>query len=108
MVRNVPRGLGEPCFDKLEAMLAHAMLSIPSTKGFEVGSGFAGTRMTGSQHNDAFVRGTADGRLHTATNRSAGIQGGISNGEMIYFAVAFKLVLVGLSCHGTDRAYHRV
>ncbi|KAJ2783770.1 bifunctional chorismate synthase/riboflavin reductase [NAD(P)H] aro2 [Coemansia javaensis] len=89
VVRNVPAGLGEPCFDKLEARLAHAMLSIPATKGFEVGSGFRGTQLRGSEHNDAFVR---DGRggLRTASNHSGGIQGGISNGEHIYFRVAFK------------------
>lgn len=88
VVRGVPAGWGEPCFDKLEATLAQAMLSIPSTKGFEVGSGFAGTRMTGSQHNDAFV---ADGaHLTTRTNNSGGIQGGISNGAPLRFAVAFK------------------
>jgi chorismate synthase len=91
--RNVPTGLGEPCFDKLEAMLAHAMLSIPATKGFEIGSGFAGTRMRGSKHNDPFVTKTgADGkkRLGTVTNNSGGIQGGISNGEPVIFRVAFK------------------
>ncbi|KAJ1717867.1 bifunctional chorismate synthase/riboflavin reductase [NAD(P)H] aro2, partial [Coemansia biformis] len=89
VVRNVPAGLGEPCFDKLEAKLAHAMLSIPATKGFEIGSGFRGTRLRGSQHNDPFV---ADGRggLRTTSNHSGGIQGGISNGENIYFRVAFK------------------
>jgi chorismate synthase len=90
VVRRVPAGLGEPCFDKLEALLAHAMLSIPSTKGFEVGSGFAGTRMRGSQHNDPFVAGSEAGRLRTKTNNSGGIQGGISNGENVCFAVAFK------------------
>ncbi len=88
VVRNCPAGLGEPVFDKLEADLAKAMLGIPATKGFEIGSGFAGTRMTGREHNDAFVmRG---GNVHTATNRSGGIQGGISNGEDIVFRVAFK------------------
>ncbi len=86
--RNVPAGLGEPVFDKLEAKLAHAMLSIPATKGFEIGSGFAGTRMRGSQHNDPFEM--KDGRLGTRTNYSGGIQGGISNGEPIWFKVAFK------------------
>jgi chorismate synthase len=86
----VPTGLGEPCFDKLEAMLAHAMLSIPATKGFEIGSGFAGTRMRGSKHNDPFVVKTgADGkkRLGTTTNHSGGIQGGITNGEHLIFKV---------------------
>jgi chorismate synthase len=87
--RGVPVGLGEPCFDKLEAKLAHAMLSIPATKGFEIGSGFAGTKMRGSVHNDAFVL-KGDGRVGTATNYSGGVQGGISNGESIYFSVAFK------------------
>lgn len=86
--RRVPAGLGEPVFDKLEAKLAHAMLSLPATKGFEIGSGFAGTRLRGSQHNDPFVQ--KGDRLGTATNRSGGIQGGISNGEPIVFRVAFK------------------
>lgn len=88
--RNVPAGLGEPVFDKLEAQLARAMLSIPATKGFEIGSGFAGSRMKGSQHNDPFIQ--KEGRLGTRTNYSGGIQGGISNGEPIYFRVAFKPV----------------
>jgi len=88
VVRNVPAGLGEPVFDRLEADLAKAMLSLPATKGFEIGSGFAGTLLNGSQHNDAFeMRG---GAVHTATNRSGGVQGGISNGEPIFFRVAFK------------------
>ncbi len=91
LVTNVPPGLGEPVFDKLEADLAKAMLSIPATKGFELGSGFAGTRMTGSEHNDSFLPG-ADGRPRTQTNFSGGIQGGISNGEPIVFRVAFKPV----------------
>ncbi len=86
--RNVPAGLGEPVFDKAEAMLARAMLSIPATKGFEIGSGFAGARMRGSEHNDAFVKKGA--RLGTTTNNSGGVQGGISNGEPIIFRVAFK------------------
>ena len=86
--RNVPAGWGEPVFDKLEAKLAQAMLSIPATKGFEVGSGFAGTRLRGSQHNDPFTSG--DGCLRTATNNSGGIQGGIANGEPIVLRVAFK------------------
>ena len=88
VVRNAPVGLGEPVFDKLEADLAKAMLSLPATKGFEIGSGFSATRMRGSEHNDAFeMRG---GKVRTATNFSGGIQGGISNGEEIYFRVAFK------------------
>jgi chorismate synthase len=87
-VRGVPVGLGEPVFDRLEADLAKAMLSLPATKGFELGSGFAGTRLRGSEHNDAFQ--SRDGRVRTATNRSGGTQGGISNGEEIVFRVAFK------------------
>ncbi|BBO90582.1 chorismate synthase [Desulfosarcina ovata] len=86
--RNVPAGWGEPVFDKLEARLAQAMLSIPATKGFEIGSGFAGTRLRGSAHNDPFR--AAEGRLGTVTNNSGGIQGGIANGEPIVFRVAFK------------------
>ena len=87
-IRGVPPGWGEPVFDKLEANLAGAMLSLPATKGFEIGSGFAGTRQKGSEHNDAFEM--QEGRVHTRTNRSGGIQGGISNGEPIFFRVAFK------------------
>jgi len=87
-VRNVPVGLGEPVFDRLEADLAKAMLSLPATKGFEVGSGFAGTLLKGSQHNDAFV--SKGGQVQTATNLSGGVQGGISNGEEIVFRTAFK------------------
>jgi len=86
--RNVPAGLGEPVFGKAEALLAQAMLSIPATKGFEIGSGFAGARMRGSAHNDPFV--SKEGRLGTLTNRSGGVQGGITNGEPIVFRVAFK------------------
>ena len=88
VIRNVPVGLGEPTFEKLEAKLAQAMLAIPATKGFEIGSGFAGTRQRGSQHNDPFVQ--KDGRLGTTTNKSGGIQGGISNGEPITMRIAFK------------------
>ncbi len=88
LCRNVPAGLGEPVFDKLEAKLAQAMLSIPACKGFEIGSGFAGTEMRGSQHNDMFVR--KGNQLGTQTNYSGGVQGGISNGEIIYFRAAFK------------------
>jgi len=90
VIRGVPPGLGEPVFDKLEADLAKAMLSLPATKGFEIGSGFAGTLMTGREHNDAFRM--AGDRVRTVTNRSGGIQGGISNGEDISFRVAFKPV----------------
>lgn len=87
-VRGLPVGLGEPVFDRLEADLGKAMLSLPATKGFEMGSGFAGTRLRGSQHNDRFEM--RDGRIRTATNRSGGVQGGISNGEELVFRVAFK------------------
>ena len=90
VVRNCPIGLGEPCFDKLEAKLAHAMLSLPATKGFEFGSGFLGTQIPGSKHNDPFYYDELHKRLRTTTNFSGGIQGGISNGENIYFSVAFK------------------
>lgn len=86
--RNLPPGWGEPVFGKLEALLAQAMLSIPATKGFEIGSGFQGAQMRGSQHNDPFVQ-KAD-RLGTVTNHSGGVQGGISNGEPVFFRVAFK------------------
>ncbi len=86
--RNLPAGLGEPVFDRLEAKLAQAMLSLPATKGFEIGSGFAGTQMRGSAHNDPFIKkGDA---LGTSSNYSGGVQGGISNGEPVYFRVAFK------------------
>jgi len=89
VIRNLPPGLGEPCFDKFEAKLAHAMLSIPATKGFEIGSGFRGTEVPGSKHNDPFVPG-ATGGLATVTNWSGGVQGGITNGEDVYFRIAFK------------------
>ena len=88
VVRGVAPGLGEPVFDKLEADLAKAMLSIPATKGFEIGSGFAAAAMRGSEHNDAFEM--RDERVRTKTNRSGGVQGGISNGEDIVLRVAFK------------------
>ena len=88
VARGVPAGLGEPVFDKLEADLAKAMLSLPASKGFEIGSGFAGARMRGSEHNDAFEM--RDQKVRTTTNRSGGVQGGISNGENIFFRVAFK------------------
>jgi len=88
VIRGIAAGLGEPVFDKLDADLAKAMLSIPATKGFEIGSGFGATRMRGSEHNDPFeMRG---GKIRTATNNSGGVQGGISNGEEIYFRVGFK------------------
>ena len=88
VVRGCPAGWGEPVFDKLEADLAKAMLSLPATKGFEIGSGFAGTLQKGSEHNDLFEM--REGAVHTRTNRSGGIQGGISNGEPIFFRLAFK------------------
>jgi chorismate synthase len=88
VARKVPPGLGEPVFDRLEADLGKALLSLPACKGFEVGSGFAGTRLRGSQHNDAFF--SDGGRIRTRTNRSGGIQGGISNGEDIVVRAAFK------------------
>lgn len=95
VIRKTPIGLGEPSFDKLEAVLAHAMLSIPASKGFEIGSGFNCTSMQGSVHNDEFYvesDGEGEGQpvYRTRTNYSGGIQGGISNGENIYFNVAFK------------------
>ncbi|KAI9688513.1 MAG: bifunctional chorismate synthase/riboflavin reductase [NAD(P)H] aro2 [Bathelium mastoideum] len=103
VLRNVPSGLGEPCFDKLEALLAHAMLSIPATKAFEFGSGFGGCQVPGSVHNDPFIKAPAvppsqsgldpnvpRPRLTTKTNNSGGVQGGITNGAPIYFTVGFK------------------
>ncbi|HEY5227530.1 MAG TPA: chorismate synthase, partial [Opitutaceae bacterium] len=87
-IQGIPAGLGEPVFDRLEADLARAMLSLPATKGFEIGSGFQGTLLKGSQHNDAYV--LKDGKVGTRTNRSGGVQGGISDGEEIVFNVAFK------------------
>jgi chorismate synthase len=90
IVRNAPVGLGEPVFDKLEADLAKGIMSLPASKGFEIGSGFAGTLLKGSEHNDAFVK--EGDRVRTLTNRSGGVQGGISNGEDIVFRIAFKPV----------------
>lgn len=87
-IRNLPVGLGAPVFDRLEADLAKAMLSLPATKGFEVGSGFDGSLQKGSEHNDIFIN--KDGHVGTQTNRSGGVQGGISNGEELIFRVAFK------------------
>jgi chorismate synthase len=90
VARGVPAGWGEPVFDRLEADLGKGMLSLPASKAFEIGSGFGSILMTGREHNDAFrARG---GKVHTLTNRSGGVQGGISNGETIYFRVAFKPV----------------
>ncbi|KHJ32392.1 putative chorismate synthase [Erysiphe necator] len=103
VIRNVPSGLGEPVFDKIEAMLAHAMLSIPASKGFEFGSGFDGCKIPGSKHNDAWIQkpmskdnseassnGFTPSKLETKSNNSGGVQGGITNGAPIYFKVAFK------------------
>jgi chorismate synthase len=90
VAKGVPVGLGEPVFDRLHAVLGHAMLSINAVKGFEYGSGFEGVSMKGSQHNDAFYK--EGDKVRTKTNYSGGIQGGISNGEDIYFKVAFKPV----------------
>ncbi len=99
VVRNCPPGLGEPVFDKLEAALASAMLSIPATKGFEIGSGFGGTLLTGKEHNDPFEM--RDGKVRTSSNRSGGVQGGISNGEDIVFRVAFKPTATIISSQDT-------
>src|SRR5881392_2862328 len=88
VARGIAPGLGEPVFDKLEADLAKAILSIPATKGFEIGSGFAATHMRGAKHNDPFEMRA--GKIRPATNNSGGVQGGISNGEEIYFRVGFK------------------
>ncbi|MFA5689401.1 MAG: chorismate synthase [Kiritimatiellales bacterium] len=88
--RGLPAGFGEPVFDKLDAKLAQAMLSIPAVKGFEIGSGFSGAAMHGSEHNDLFV--IKNGHMGTKTNFSGGIQGGISNGEPVVFRIAFKPV----------------
>lgn len=90
VARGVPAGWGEPVFDRLEADLGKAMLSLPASKGFEIGSGFSSILLTGTQHNDAFR--SKGGKVFTTTNRSGGIQGGISNGQTIYFRVAFKPV----------------
>lgn len=91
IIKNVPAGLGEPVFDKLNADLGKAMLSINAVKGFEIGSGFAGTKLKGSQHNDEFYL-DANKKIRTRTNNAGGVLGGISNGETIYFRIAFKPV----------------
>ena len=88
IIKNCPKGLGEPVFDKLEALLAHAMLSIPATKGFEIGSGFKCIELTGSEHNDRFIK--KENKIITKSNNNGGIIGGISNGNNIEFSVAFK------------------
>lgn len=103
IVRSCPRGLGSPVFDKLEAELAKAVMSLPATKGFEIGSGFAGTFLTGSEHNDEFFT-DEHGRIRTRTNRSGGIQGGISNGEIIKMRIAFKpTATIGKKQHTVSR-----
>ncbi|MEB2344667.1 MAG: chorismate synthase [Deltaproteobacteria bacterium] len=104
VARGVPAGLGEPVFDKLEADLAKAALSLPASKGFEIGSGFTGTRQTGIEHNDPFEPGP-DGRPRTRSNRSGGVQGGITNGEDIVLRVAFKpTATIRLAQDTVDRA----
>jgi chorismate synthase len=105
--RHVPAGLGEPVFDKLEADLARGVMSLPASKGFEIGSGFAGTLLTGIEHNDPFT--VEGGRVRTATNRSGGVQGGITNGEDIVFRVAFKPTATIRQAQQTvDRGGHQV
>jgi len=102
VARGCPPGWGEPVFDRLEADLARAMMSLPASKGFEIGSGFAGTDLTGMEHNDAFYM---DGdRVRTRTNRSGGVQGGITNGETVYFRVAFKPTATIMREQATVRA----
>lgn len=105
VARGVPPGWGEPVFDRLEADLAKAMLSLPASKGFDIGSGFGGVLMTGLQHNDLF-RSQA-GKVRTLTNRSGGIQGGISNGETVYFRVAFKPVATVMHAQQTVDIHFR-
>ncbi|MGA2865429.1 MAG: chorismate synthase [Verrucomicrobiota bacterium] len=99
VARGVPPGWGEPVFDRLEADLAKAMLSLPASKGFDLGSGFGGILLTGAQHNDPFR--VKAGKVYTTTNRSGGIQGGISNGQTIYFRVAFKPVATIMQAQDT-------
>jgi len=89
VARQVPKGWGSPVFDRIEADIAKGVMSLPATKGFEIGSGFAGTMLTGSEHNDEFYT-DENGEVRTVTNRSGGVQGGISNGENIILRVAFK------------------
>ena len=99
VIKNTPIGLGEPVFQKLHAQLGAAMLGINAVKGFEIGSGFLGTEMRGSQHNDIFE--LVNGKIVTKTNNSGGVQGGISNGQDIYFKVAFKPVATILMAQDT-------
>jgi chorismate synthase len=105
VARGVPAGWGEPVFDRLEADLAKAMLSLPASKGFDIGSGFGGILLTGTQHNDAFR--AKGGKVYTTTNRSGGIQGGISNGQTIYFRVAFKPVATVMQEQNTVDVHFR-
>ncbi len=104
VARGVPPGWGEPVFDRLEADLGKAMLSLPASKGFEIGSGFGGILLTGTQHNDPYRN--VDGKVRTTSNRSGGVQGGISNGETIYFRVAFKPVATVMVEQDTVDAKH--
>ncbi|MFI5204083.1 MAG: chorismate synthase [Flavobacteriales bacterium] len=99
VIQQVPVGLGEPVFDKFHSRLGMAMLTINAVKGFEYGSGFSGTRMKGSEHNDDFIM--REGKVHTSTNRSGGIQGGITNGEDVYFKVGFKPTATIMSAQRT-------
>jgi chorismate synthase len=103
-VRGCPPGWGEPVFDRLEADLAKAMLGLPATKGFEIGSGFAGTDLTGLEHNDEFVM--EGDRVRTRTNRSGGVQGGITNGETVFFRVAFKPTATVMREQRTVNVWH--
>ncbi|KAG1666898.1 hypothetical protein FOA52_013532 [Chlamydomonas sp. UWO 241] len=103
VVRRCPKGLGSPVFSKLDAELAKAMLSLPATKGFEIGSGFSGSAMKGSEHNDPFYM-SEEGEVRTSSNRSGGIQGGISNGEDIVIKIAFKPTsTIGINQKTVDR-----
>ena len=109
VVKKPPLGVGEPVFHRVEAELARAFLSLPATKGFEIGSGFAGTRLRGSEHNDPFVNkgGPDDNHIGTETNRSGGVQGGITNGEPILCRVAFKpTATISQPQRTVDRAGH--
>jgi chorismate synthase len=105
VARGVPVGWGEPVFDRLEADLGKAMLSLPASKGFDIGSGFGGILLKGSEHNDAFR--AKDGKVFTTSNRSGGIQGGISNGQTIFFRVAFKPVATIMQEQDTIDAEHQ-
>jgi len=105
IARGVPPGWGEPVFDRLEADLGKAMLSLPASKGFDIGSGFGGILLTGTQHNDPFR--ARRGKVYTTSNRSGGIQGGISNGQTIYFRVAFKPVATVMHEQDTVNVQHQ-